>query len=276
MATIVTLSAQAPTEEHPTFAVASVKPNKSGGGPMFMGFQPGGRFRATNASLRELVSLAFATAQPLPNFQIIGASGWTTSDRVDIDAKADESPTREIGREMLRTLLADRFKLVAHSEARTLPSFTLVVNRPDGRLGPQLTRTRVDCAALRAARGNAPPVPSPPPGPAERLPCGIAGGPNRIVGGDTMAQLVALLSRPVNQVVVDQTGLVGTFDVDLTWTPDQPPNFTLPDAPPSPPIDPNSPSIFTALQERLGLRLEPTKGPVNVIVIDHVEKPSED
>lgn len=270
-ATVVTLSAQAPTGG-PTFAVASVKPNKSGGGPMFMGFQPGGRFRATNASLRELVSLAFAPDQPLPNFQIVGASGWTTSDRFDIDAKADENPTRETGREMLRALLADRFKVVAHTETRPLLIFTLVVNRPDGKLGPQLTKTTVDCAALRAARGNSPSLPPPPPGPGARLPCGFAGGFNRIAGGDiTMAQLVTLLSRPLNEVVVDQTGLVGTFDVDLTWTPDQSPNITLPGAPPLPPIDPNGPSIFTAVQEQLGLKLIPTKGPVNVLVIDRRE-----
>ena len=196
MATVVTLSAQTPTGTNPTFAVASVKPNKSGSGPMFMGFQPpGGRFRAMNASLRELVSVAFATDQPLRNFQILGASGWITSDRFDIDARADDNPTRETGREMLRALLADRFKLVAHSETRQMPIFTLVVNRPDGRLGPQLTKTTVDCAALRTARGNSPSLPPPPPGPGEQLPCGIAGGFNRIVGGDvTMAQLVTVLS----------------------------------------------------------------------------------
>jgi uncharacterized protein (TIGR03435 family) len=95
-----------------------------------------------------------------------------------------------------------------------------------------------------------------------------------------MEQFAALLSGRVGRVVVDRTGITGSFDLDLTWTPDQipqgPPGPPPPGAPPLPPIDPNGPSIFTALQEQLGLKLESTKGPVDVVVIDSVEHPTED
>ena len=95
-----------------------------------------------------------------------------------------------------------------------------------------------------------------------------------------MAQFAAVLSGRVQRVVADRTGLTGTFDIDLTWTPDQIPQGLAgpppPGAPPLPPIDPNGPSIFTAVQEQLGLKLESAKGPVDVVVIDSVEQPSED
>jgi uncharacterized protein (TIGR03435 family) len=241
---------------------------------MSMGFQPGGRFRATNASVRELIALAYGTPQALPNFRIIGAPNWIAAERFDVEATAQVSPTQEVGRAMLRNLLADRFQLRAHSESRDLPILALVLAREDRRLGPQLTPSTADCAPLRVSPGN-PPSPPPPPRPGEKLSCGISGGFGRIVGGSvTMAQFVTYLSRPVDRVVVDRTGLTGAFELDLTWTPDTLPN--VPPGLPPPPFDPNGPSLFAALEEQLGLKVEATRGPVDVLVVDGVERPSPD
>jgi uncharacterized protein (TIGR03435 family) len=182
---------------------------------------------------------------------------------------------------MLKALLAERFKLVAHNESRELPVYDLVMARSDARPGPQLRKSDVDCAALFAARRGGGPPP-PPPQPGERMQCGMFGGIGRVTAGAvTMAQFGTLLSRLVNRTVVDKTGLAGNFDIDLTFTPDQP--ARAPGAPPDQPIrangvdiDPNGPSLFTALQEQLGLKLDSQKGPVDVVVIDSVEHPTED
>ena len=108
----------------------------------------------------------------------------------------------------------------------------------------------------------------------------MVGPANIAAGSQSLAQLAAILSGRVQRVVVDRTGLTGDFDIDLTWTPDQiqqgPAAQPPPGAPPLPPIDPNGPSIFTAVQEQLGLKLEPQRGPVEVFVIDSAERPTED
>jgi len=182
---------------------------------------------------------------------------------------------------MVRGLLAERFKLAVHKETRELPAYELVVARRDGKLGPQLRPSDVDCAALMAAgraRADGPPA-LPPIG--QRVPCSMRLFPGNFTGGSMrMAQLAAALGRipSINRTVVDKTGLTGTFDFDLSFTPEQMPSENLmpPGAPPLPPIDPNGPSLFTALQEQLGLKLESAKGPVPVVVIDHAEPPMED
>jgi uncharacterized protein (TIGR03435 family) len=178
---------------------------------------------------------------------------------------------------MGRALLTERFKLIVHYETRELPIYALVMARTDGRIGPQLHPVEVDCiaqrAAQRAAVGSAPPSPgSLPPIP----PCFIGQFPGNWTGlAVTMSQVASALQG--DRLVVDRTGLSGQFDLTLSYTPDQMPSQgPPPGAPPLPPIDPNGPSIFTALQEQLGLKLESTKGPVDVLVIDHVEHPSED
>ncbi len=179
---------------------------------------------------------------------------------------------------MMRALLADRFKLAVHTESRELPIYALTLARRDGKTGSQLRPAAVDCVAMFAARGRGGPPPAPPQ-PGERPPCGMRLGPGNLSGGGvTMAQLSTTLSQFVQRVVVDRTGLTGNFDIDLTWTPDQlpqgrgepPPGVQLP------PIDPNGPSIFTAVQEQLGLKLDSQRGPVDVLVIDRVEQPTED
>jgi len=264
------------------FEAASIKPDRSGSNGQQIGFQQGGRFVATNITLKQLVAVAYAAPQPLPPFRIIGGPPWIDTDRYDVNAKAaaDVAPTPAGPSPalfaMLRTLLADRFKLVAHNETRELPVYDLVLSRADGKLGAQMKPSAVDCAALSAARRGGPPPA--PPAAGERPPCGLRVSPATMTGGSvTMAQLVTVLAGRVGRTVVDKTGLTGSFDIDLAWTPDQIPTGTPPPgAPPLPPIDPNGPSLFTALQEQLGLKLDSTKGQVDVVVIDSVEHPTED
>jgi len=272
------LRAQAPAKSpDPTFEAASVKQNKAGGG----------RFRATNVSLKMLIGVAYGTPQPLPDFQLAGGPKWLDSDRFDIVAKASGDPQPGPNGPpptmflMLRALLEERFQLRVHNETKELPIFALVLARSDGKLGPQMRPTTTDCAALMAsmrARGG----PPPPPAAGERPPCGARMFPGNLsAGAMTMTQIVNGLARlpGVNRTVVDQTGLAGAYDLDLTWTPDQMPQGRgdpPPGAPPLPPIDPNGPSLFTAVQEQLGLKLESTKAPVSVLVIDRAEHPTED
>jgi uncharacterized protein (TIGR03435 family) len=287
---IATVVMSAAGQPPPQFEVASVKPNKSGDGRVMIGVQPGGRFTATNVPLRLLIRNAYQ----LQDFQIIGGPDWLTSDHFDIVAKAEGGdigdpfraekqgePSR--GQLMLRALLAERFKFEAHTENREMPIFALVLARSDGKLGPQLQKSSTDCEALRAAgRGRGPVGPPPPPGPpqpGDRMQCGIRIAPgNMVVGGSTLTQFANSIGMFVGRTVVDRTGLTGAYDFNLTWTPDQIAN--RPPGSPEPlingvPIDPNGPSIFTAVQEQLGLKLDSQKGPVSVLVIDRVEHPVE-
>jgi uncharacterized protein (TIGR03435 family) len=175
---------------------------------------------------------------------------------------------------MIRALLADRFKLAVHNETQQLPIYALALARGDGRLGPNLHRSETDCNALLAAargRGALPPASQP----GEPMPCGMRIGPGAMsMGAASLSQFANSLSMFVGRVVLDRTGLTGMFDANLTWTPDQMPQRP-PGAPEPPPIDPNGPSIFTAVQEQLGLKLDSQKGPVDVLVIDRVEHPVE-
>jgi uncharacterized protein (TIGR03435 family) len=185
---------------------------------------------------------------------------------------------------MLRTLLADRFKVRVHEDTREMPIYTLVKTKSDGKLGERLKPSAIDCAALMKTAGRD--RPAAPPSPTERPPCGMRMGFGNFSGGGiTVTQLAGTISRMpgINRVVLDRTGLAGAYDVDLQWTPDQlpprPAGGTAADGPirvNGVDIDPNGPSIFTALQEQLGLKLESTKGPVHVIVIDAVDQPTDD
>jgi uncharacterized protein (TIGR03435 family) len=239
-------------------------------------------------------------AYQLQDFQISGGPGWLASDRFDIVAKieagvqdampagppAPGQPPTPL-QLMIRSLLAERFKLAAHTETKDQPIYALVLARSDGRLGPDLKKSDTDCAALMAAmRGRGPGRSMPPPGPpqpGERMPCGIRIGPgNMAVGGMTLAQFANSLGMFVGRVVLDRTGLTGNYDVNLTWTPDQMPQRG-PGTPADQPIringvdiDPNGPSIFTAVQEQLGLKLDSQRGPVEMLVIDRAEHPVED
>jgi uncharacterized protein (TIGR03435 family) len=285
------LGAQAPqaTPAAPAFEVASIKPNNSGDGRVMMQNQPG-RFSATNTTLRMLIRNAYQ----LQDFQISGGPSWLTSDHFDIVAKIPDSfrdlpPATPLSgpgplQLMIRSLLAERFKLVVHTETKEQTIYGLVMARSDGRFGPQLKKSETDCAAMMAAaRGRGPAMPPPgPPQPGDKMPCGIRIGPgNMVVGGATLAQFANTLGMFVSRIVQDRTGLTGNYDINLMWTPDQMPP-RAPGTPADQPIrvngidiDPNGPSIFTAVQEQLGLKLDSQRGPVEMLVIDRAEKPVE-
>ncbi len=265
------------------FEAASIKPNKGVGG-FGIGFQPGGRFAATNVTLRMLISAAYGRPQPLPPFQVLGGPAWLDTDRFDVVAKAagnpmpgPTGPPPEMFL-MIQTLLADRFHLAVHYETRELPVYALVMSRPDGKLGEHLRITATDCEAIvAAARSGAPPAPT---GPGSAF-CGIRGGLGRLnASSASMAIISNVLSRQVNRVVLDRTGLAGNYDFELEWTPEQVPmgpgnsDEQRPGALPPPPAD--GPSLFTALQEQLGMKLDSTKGPVNVLAVDRAEPPTAD
>jgi uncharacterized protein (TIGR03435 family) len=262
------------------FEVASVRENPVDDGKVMFGIQPGGRFNAVNAPLWELIRMAYGVQRT----QIVGAPDWTNTARYDIVAKAEgdiprAGPAAPIGplNFMLQDLLEDRFKLRAHREHRELPIYALVVARSDKQLGAGLRPSAVDCAAMRG-RGGRPGMPPPGPPPAgERPVCGMRVMPNRVLaGGIPLTQLTLMLSQFTQRIVVDSTGLSGNFDIDLTFTPEQLPQGPPPPGVTLPPIDPNGPSLFTALQEQLGLKLESDRAPVEVLVIDHVERPTPD
>jgi uncharacterized protein (TIGR03435 family) len=170
---------------------------------------------------------------------------------------------------MLRSLLAERFNLTLRRELRELPIYSLVIAGPGGKLGPNLHASE-DCTATH--RETAPTA-----GDQAAL-CGVRGSPGRLIfGGMPISVLVfqPALVREVRRVVVDRTGLTGFFDGTLEWTPSALATapFGTADAP-SPPVD--GPSIFAAVQEQLGLRLAPTKGPVEVFVVESVARPTPD
>jgi uncharacterized protein (TIGR03435 family) len=175
---------------------------------------------------------------------------------------------------MLRSLLEERFKLAVHQEAREMPIFELVVARKDGKLGPGLHKSSIDCEALFAGGRTAVPPPAPRQ-PNEPPPCRLIGGPARtIAAGVTMQQLAVNLSNHLERLVVDKTGVTDRFDFNMGWTPDRLPTSAPP--PGIPPVDPNGPPLVTALQEQLGLKVEAAKGPVDVLIIDGVEHPTPD
>ena len=259
------------------FEVASVKQNMSGDSRASMRTQPGGRLIVTNVLVEDLIATAFGMADPqsLIDSRILGGPEWIDSERYDINAKANiefkpspDGPAPELLL-MMRSLVEERFKLKTHHETRELPIYELVLARADRRLGPEMRKPAADCDAAIAAGVRPPRQPGEPP------PCGLMGGPARtIAGGATMQQLAANLSDREERLVVDKTGLTGRFAFTLAWTPDRIPTEAPP--PGIPPIDPNGPSLFTALQEQLGLKLQPAKAPMDVLVIDSVEHPTAD
>ncbi|MGH8123257.1 MAG: TIGR03435 family protein, partial [Rudaea sp.] len=266
-ATAVVLTGQAPTPA-PAFEVASVKQNTSGSIIADQNFA-NGRYTATNLSVFALIAIAYA---PMPRSRISGGPGWINADHFDVLAKTDGNASQGQLPAMLRSLLAERFKFAAHTEKRDADVYDLTVAR-NGQLG----------SGLRHSTANCTPVDAPPAtGQATVARCPAGTYPGRIAAtAITLPMLARLLMPWVDQREVrDHTGLDGRFDVELSFTPDRAPRL-----PPNAPddlrraveaIDPNGPSLFTAVQEQLGLKLESTKAPVEVLVIDHVEHPTPD
>ena len=260
----------------PEFEVASVRLNTTGcaNGRGGGGAPPSGRISVTCIALKDLIQAAYGTFANGPNMnpgtlQMLGAPGWADSDSYDIQAKpAGNATVDQMYGPMLQVLLEDRFKLKIHRETRELPVYVLTAAKSGSK--------------LRASKEGSCTVfdPSHPPAQPERGQrppnlCGRAsigrngatitfdgfGMSMAVFAGGTLARLG--MDRPV----IDQTGLQGIFDLHL--------EFDAPNALPDGAAADVSPSIFTALQEQLGLRLSPDKGPVDVLVVDHVERPSE-
>jgi bla regulator protein blaR1 len=258
--------AQSDTATHLAFEVAAVKPSSADGHGVNILRQPGGGLRTTGTTLKLLMTFAYNVR----DFQISGGPGWINSDRFDIVAKPERGGSEsvpvdprevteaqlrtewEVLRQRLQTLLAERFQLTLHHEPKELPVYALVVGKNGSKL--QESQSKLPGRHIIMNRGE------------------LSGE------GAPLEFLVTVLSDQVGRPVIDRTGLKGNFDFKLQWTPDpgQPMGGPLsPGVEAPPPPDPNGPSIFTALQEQLGLRLESQKGPVDILVIDRVGKPSE-
>jgi uncharacterized protein (TIGR03435 family) len=262
--TIADVGTQSPD---PTFEVASVKPNHSGDADSGSYVEPGGRYAANNITLRALIKIAYG----VHDNQIVGGPDWVTRDRWDVVAKAEgyaqAAAFRDTARLMLRPLLADRFKLALRREQRELPVYALVVAKANRELGPQFRRNdEHDCTM---------PVPPMAPSanarePGVSLPCGADIFRSGHLAARAMTLnnlLVALMRFNIDRVVVDRTGLTGKYDWEIQWAPEA---LTVDNSPS------DGPSVFEAFQEQAGLKLEPTKAQVDVLVIDHVETPIAD
>ena len=255
-----TLFAQQPLPESGAraFEVASIRPYTGSERAITINTEPGGRFVATNVSVRTLIRIAYQ----LENFQVIDAPSWVNDDSFDVLAKGDRELPPMGGpfsgppdlREMLRALLRVRFGLVARVETRQLPAFALTFARDDRKLGNDLKPSAVDCADLFAKRG---PDDDPPR-------CGLQLAPGTIVSeGGSISQLAEALSAMVGRKVEDRTGLPGTYDAELHW-----------EGPRPGAVPPKGPSLFTAVQEQLGLKLESTIAPLDVLVIESISRPT--
>jgi uncharacterized protein (TIGR03435 family) len=262
----VALQAQVEPAKSVKFEVASVRANKSG--DLAMPARTRGRtYTATNMPVRYLVASAYG----VPAARVLGGPAWIGSasvampliggERFDVLATLPEGVGPNDVPSMLRVLLAERFNLVAHIEMREAPMYALVVDRTDRRLGPRLRQASIDCDAVDPAT-----MPAAKPG--ERGPCGSELGGEIIGRGQRLTTLARMLSFFAGRPVVDRTNLAGGFDFDLRFPElDTPPDGrNAGDA---------GGGIFVAVQEQLGLKLEPIRGPLEFVVIDSVERPAE-
>jgi uncharacterized protein (TIGR03435 family) len=266
----------------PRFEVALIKSYESDPVGWHYGFSItdppyDGTFYATDVTVKKLVEMAYGVQY---SWLIQGAPSWLNSETFDIQAKADSAVNSELGKlspdagglvkhRMLQALLVDRFKLTLHRETRDLPVFALVIAKN----GPKLQESKPGDTFPNGVKVPGGPL----------SPRSIRFGPGQLAGhGIPVASLVDLLSQRLGRTVVDKTGLKGIYDFTLQWMPDQGPP-AMPMGPedgkpatdnPAPP-ESSGPSLFTAIQEQLGLKLESTKAPVDVLVIDHIERPSE-
>jgi len=230
--------------QRPSFEVAVIKRNISGGTNASSLTTPG-RVTISNETLRNIIRSAYGAH----DLQVLGGPNWIDGERWDINAGIATDTQGGSTRPMMQTLLADRFKLAAHLETRELPIYALIMARADRRPGPQLRAATIECSFQGTG-------------------CGSHTTLGMITStAQTMVQTAVNLSQFTGRQVVDKTGLTGRFDFTLTWTPEG--GASLTDA-----IDGGT--LFTALQDQLGLKLESQRGPVEVVVIDSVERAVED
>jgi len=271
------LVAQSANAPRLVFDAASIKSNNSADPRASLQPLPGGRFTTTNIPIRAVIRFAYE----VQDFQLEGGPTWLAGDRYDIVAKADGDPPAAEMRLMVQSLLADRFGLRVHRETREQPAYALVLSRNDRKLGPQLRPTQADCA------GQPPPIQlgGPPLAPGASPRCSYLGptpGASFATGRATMAfrgltmdGLARFLMPMLRRSVVDRTGLTGYFDGDFD------PSAEFPPPPPPPglpdPFDRQSfPTIFTVLREQLGLKLDNIRASTSIVVIDRINKPTED
>jgi uncharacterized protein (TIGR03435 family) len=254
-------AAQGPSPSNATFEVASVRDSSSLEQDGLFNFEAG-HLQVTNSSLRWIIRWAYG----LRDYQVIGLPGWADRQRFEIRATySPASADAATVRTMLLRLLADRFAMQSHREQREIRLYQLVKANENESLGPKLTASNVDCQKVAAS----PPAPSAN-GQRPRPTCIAFGGADQITGfTKTMADLARALDEVVGSPVVDRTGLTGTWDYDLRWT-----------RPAGPPAEPNkqpiesSAEVFTGLREQLGLKLEATRAPYDVLVVDAVSRPT--
>ena len=262
-----------PVAARPTFDVVSIKPN-IGGTSFGSQDRPDGGVTITNASVSSLLSRAY-------RLDVAGLPDWAAKERFDVIATASrKGATREDRDAMLRAMLADRFKLLAHVEDREYDTYDLVLAREDGRLGPGLKRIEADCVAVNAEReaartaALAAGVPPPDrPGPTGPLPpCflrtyfGLMEGQATL---DSVIMGVRFATGP--RAIVDKTGLSGSYEIRMEFDP-----RPIPSGPEvTPPETGGKPSVFTALPEQLGLKLVPSRTVRQTLVIDRLERPTE-
>jgi|SoiMethySBSTD1v2_1073268.scaffolds.fasta_scaffold32303_3 uncharacterized protein (TIGR03435 family) len=254
-------SAQSPAGSAPqtpapltAFDVVSIKPTIDGiirgDGAARIGWDPGGRYRIVDGSVGVLLRGAYPGI-----VEIVGLTGWATTEHYDVDAKASREPTATERAELIRQLLADRFKLMARLEQQERPTYALKVARADGALGRNLRRAPIDCDRFQKLSPDE--RAAVPPSPNEAPRCATMVSSSRIVsGGMTMSRLAGNLRGDAGRVVLDQTGLAGDYELTLEHGGDV--------------------SIFTALREQLGLTLEPGRAPLPVLVVERIERPTPD
>jgi uncharacterized protein (TIGR03435 family) len=260
-APLAAFTMQAPPPGSAQFDVVSIKPNTSGPGTGGgMRTLPDGSFIMSNQPIRSII----LSASPVPVREAAGLPDWVNTERYDITAKAPAGSTRQQQPEMMRNMMIDRMKLVGHVEEQERTTFALIVARQGGRLGPQLTRSTLDCAPRAAPDGS---PPTPPSRQDAQNRCGMSMSRGAIVsGGITMDTLARSISGFAGGIVNNRTGLDGWYAVNLHFAP---PGLTV-----DPSSTDNAPQFVTALEEQLGLKLEPEKSRVPIFVVDHIERPT--
>jgi uncharacterized protein (TIGR03435 family) len=270
--------AQSPSQNSTTaspefeYEVATIKPNKSGSGSININ-TPADAFVVTNFPLSRLLQIAFG----VPDSQISGAPDWTNSESYDIDAKMDSATAdtlkklsaddRRLARQrMLQALLISRFKLVFHRDSKELPVYWLSIAKN----GPKIHEAKPGDTypnGIPAVGGRG--------GTGVMMMSGGIGTLTVTAQAVPIGNLLRTLATAVGRPVLDKTTLTGLYDFTLTYAPDPGQLQGLSGgAPGSQPSDPESPSVFTAVQEQLGLKLDSGKGPVEIFVVDHLERPS--
>jgi uncharacterized protein (TIGR03435 family) len=280
-ATALVSAQQAPAAgESQSFEVATLKQNTSGERGSGIRRLPGGRVTVTNMPARGLITFAYQLGQ----YQLVGGPGWLADDRFDITAKMEGNPEWEgpgSGKPdpiqiAMRKLLEERFKLKLHTESRALDAYALVMVKP-GVTGPALKPSTTDCKALAEQLRQGKQPSGPPQSVNGIFPCSIMGRIGQIsFDGFPMSQAAGMMVGQAGRPVIDRTGLNGNWQFVMTFAQERPVGAPIPPGEQLPPPDPNAPSFFTALQEQLGLKLESTKAPFDVTVIDSADRPADD